>query len=512
MMDRIDKEFFFPKSFFFLALLGILLWAQNAWVPGFFQDGYLYAAFGKNAALKNTWLIPHLSSATYPEFGQHIPFFFLLEGLFFKICGASYLSARIFATFFTFATLCSIFLWAKRFGLKYAYFSSLLFLLIPPLIKKTRFPNMDLPLMLFIFLSLICAYQAIVENQKKYWPICGVFFGLALLTKGPVALSIPLALFIFLIVIKKIKLLLDYLPWVSLILGFLLFSLWPLSLYFIDRLDIFYDYLKTVFLDTAILARGQPSPFYTYFVFFAKNIAPWFLSLVVSLYFLIKSKNDALFKTPLIFWFSYFIPTIFVLSFAKFKYSHYLIMLYPAIALLASWPIVHFLSERKYIFIKDKMIPFVAIFLALIFSIFPIGNQSKRDPEIFETLNLFKNLSNGPQSIGIVNEAYPYFALANLMGFHQGPLVFLASLETIKNQINQLPLDTTLKRLEGDQFKGNLNLLDWSFFINNRDFLILQNEISHFSDHYISLVYFKKIDMHVLIKRRGMDTPLLIQN
>jgi len=69
--------------------------------------------------------------------------------------------------------------------------------------KKVRFPGMDMPLMLFTLMSIMFYYRAYVENLKKYWLGCGIFFGLALLTKGPMALFIPLAILLHLLWTRK---------------------------------------------------------------------------------------------------------------------------------------------------------------------------------------------------------------------------------------------------------------------------------------------------------------------
>ena len=85
-------SFYWPLFF-----LAIVVYAQQAWVSGFFHDGYLYASLGKNAAIKDFWLIPHYTEQIYSRFSHHLPFIFILEGIFFKIFGASNTTARLFS-------------------------------------------------------------------------------------------------------------------------------------------------------------------------------------------------------------------------------------------------------------------------------------------------------------------------------------------------------------------------------------------------------------------------------
>ena len=49
------------KHNLYIYILGAILFMQQSWVPGFFQDGYFYAEMGKNAATLGHWLVPHLS-------------------------------------------------------------------------------------------------------------------------------------------------------------------------------------------------------------------------------------------------------------------------------------------------------------------------------------------------------------------------------------------------------------------------------------------------------------------
>ncbi|MCY4523763.1 MAG: hypothetical protein OXB84_03380, partial [Halobacteriovoraceae bacterium] len=146
---RLIKVFNIPSSkiksfisfYWPLLFLGITLFAHHAWVNGFFHDGYLYATMGKNAALKGFWLIPHYTEEFYGRFHQHLPLVFILEGVFFKIFGASNVTARLFIGGFSLATLTVLILWI--FNLKgekgkwWACMSPVVFLLTLPVLKQS---------------------------------------------------------------------------------------------------------------------------------------------------------------------------------------------------------------------------------------------------------------------------------------------------------------------------------------------------------------------------------------
>ena len=409
-MDKLK----FDRDLLFISMLGLTLYLQYAWVPGFFHDGYLYAAFGKNAAEYGHWLVPHLSEATYSRFFHHTPFIFILEGLFFKVFGSSFLTARIFGASWALLTGLFLFKFLKRLGTEYwAKFSLILFWIIPPLMKKSRFPNLDLPLMLFFLLSLTYYFKAFSEKKRRDWIISGFFFGLALLTKGPVGLFIPLIIFVHTLLKKRWEQLLRPLPWISLALGFSLFGLWPLALWFNGEIEIFLKWFDFTFLETITYARGEGSPFYTYFVFLLKQTSLWIILAGWSI-FQIYFKHDKKYKEVIDFSLISFLVILLPFSIAKFKYSNYLIPLYPFLTIVAGYSI-HFMGKMKdrfFIFINS-----LGVVVPLVLLIFPLTNKIKRDPQIFEIRSELKSKNIEIKTWVNFRETYPFWALANLNGW-----------------------------------------------------------------------------------------------
>ena len=311
--------------FFFIVLL-----FQQAWVPGFFHDGYLYAALGKNA-LEGHWLVPKLNDLVYTEFFHHIPFVFILEGLFFKIFGASFVSARIFAGLFTLGSLFVLMGWCRQLkGDRFAIAVGIVFSLILPMIKKSRFPNLDTPLMFFTLTSLYYYWRAL--GDKRYWLISGLFFGLALLTKGPIGFFIPLIMILHILVTRRLRVLGSLYPWLGLVLGFFIFGIWPLSLYISDKFYIFKNWFDFTFIHTMSEGRGEPSPLWTYVIFLLQGVNIWF---IMALYSMRKKKDD-------FYWLALigFLSFLVLLSFSAFKYSHYLMPMYPFLAICAGYVLV----------------------------------------------------------------------------------------------------------------------------------------------------------------------------
>ena len=243
------------KKFLWILTLGVALYFQMSLVPGFFQDGYLYAAFGKNAAELGHWLVPHLTEVSYSRFYHQTSFVFILEGLFFKVFGSSFTAARIFAGLFSLASGPYLFRFLKDHKKdSLAYLSLIIFFLIPPLVKKSRFPNVDLPLMLSILVSLCSCYRAFIKSSWRNWLKCGVLFGPFALLKGSMALLIPLIILVHIISRKSLKTILDLKHGRVFFSGFL-----SLSLILSGNIDIFHSWINFTFFRTILESRGSGS-------------------------------------------------------------------------------------------------------------------------------------------------------------------------------------------------------------------------------------------------------------
>ncbi len=464
-MQKIIKD----QKFLWILALGAVLYFQMAWVPGFFQDGYLYAAFGKNAAELGHWLVPHLSESTYPRFYHHTSFVFILEGLFFKLFGASFVTARIFAGLFSLLTGVYLFRFLKKNNYEsIAYISLLIFYLIPPLMKKSRFPNLDLPLMLFFTISLGSYWNAYLRGKWRDWLLCGLFFGLCALTKGPMAVWIPLIIFIHLLVSKSSKTLMGVRPWAGLSLGLVIFSLWPLSLKISGNFDIFINWYKFTFLHTMVESRGEASPFYTYIIFLLKNVNLWFLLSVFGIFHVLKSSTSELLRFCVVI----YLVIVISLSFMSFKYSNYLIPMYPFLAILAGFGIYSLKSNAC-----DSIVKFFRVLTpvaVLVLLIFPVTNTSKRDPELFRAREVFSYVNFKPISWVNYKGAYPFWSLANLNGFIDQSKTYNS--ESVDN-------DSSVILVKKDKLKNAL-------------------ENTYISEHYKRAMFFKKKNIILLIPKR----------
>ena len=404
MEDRLlkpDKQLPWP-----LLLISLTVLFQQSWVPGFFPDGHLYAALSKNASEGGHWLVPRLSEHTYPVFFHHTPFVFILQGLFFKMLGASYTTARLFGGLFTLGTVLLLYRWCQIIhSKKLGYYACFLFITIIPLVKKSRFPNLDTPLMFSTLLAIHFYTRFYWEQKVIHWLPIGISLGLALLIKGPLGLLPCFVIGAHQLINRRFS------PHLvgSFFLGFAIFSLWPLGLYLTNQFSVFSDYWEFTFNHTITRGRNQGNydPF-LYIVFLLKYAGPWVLLAIWGGTIAIKKR---LFL-PLIYFAAIFIP----LSLAKFKYSHYLLPLYPALATLSALPLtlLHSRGEKYW----QNSVKIFALSLALALLIFPLTVAIKRDPELHKAMEIIQALESPPRTWIIVDEAYSHFPTANFLAFH----------------------------------------------------------------------------------------------
>ena len=397
-------------------ILAITLLLQNSWVEGMFFDGHLYAAFGKNAVEKGKWLVPHLMESAYGDFSQHPPFIFILEGIFFKIFSIHEVTSRIFVSLFALLTLGFVYRSSlKNQGKNFALIAATLFILIPPLLKKSRFPNMDIPLMMFTFVALYQYYRGQLEGKMQDWILCGLGFGAALLTKGAMGMLVPAGIGFHLLFSKRWKNLLAPGFWVAFVLGLAVFSIWPLSLKMTGRYVIFEEYLGYVFgLGKGEYAKGFHSPVYTYPLFLIKQTPHLLIAFLYGLYRWLKKKEKNEF---VVFAYASFFGMLTLLSVSSVKLSNYLLSLYPFYAIGAAWGAYPLLEKHFSKFKKTILV--LAVFAPLVLLTFPLTNKSRRDQGLYQSLNILRS----SKQVGMIKRwyvvagAYPFWNVANWVGW-----------------------------------------------------------------------------------------------
>jgi len=164
------------------------------------------------------------------------------------------------------------------------------------------------------------------KSKTRYYLCMHVCFGLGMLTKGPVAVLLPLlGIITYLLWSNKVKELKD-LCWFRGAAIFMIILL-PWVIMVVKRcpgaLSIFYNETFNRYTD----AFDHNRPFFYYFATFLPYMLPWALALPFMVWRIVKLKYRelSLYKFPV----SFFVPGFIFLSLSGSKRSYYLLPLFP---------------------------------------------------------------------------------------------------------------------------------------------------------------------------------------
>ncbi|WP_319200806.1 glycosyltransferase family 39 protein [uncultured Ilyobacter sp.] len=207
--------------------------------------------------------------------------------------------------------------------------------------------RMDMLMTLFIILSLYSFYRCYTGIGKSWEPyLIWLWIFLALFTKGPLGILIPLvSIIVFLTAEKKLSKIRQYLPLRGLIILVSLTVIWLSLVYFEGGKGYLYNLTVKQTVGRGVNSFKHKRPFYYYFTGSLASFLPWSLFYVTTFILGIKNRSNAgllekFFRTVVI-------STFILLSFISSKLEIYLLPAYPFVAFLS---VLQFrrLSKEKY--------------------------------------------------------------------------------------------------------------------------------------------------------------------
>ena len=170
-----------------LALMGLVLFFYRLGAPGLMDpDEGRYAEIAREIFLLHDWLIPHLNLSPYLE---KPPLVYWLTALSFKALGANELAARLPSAA---SALGGLFLayWLGRalWGPALAFLGATVLATCSGYVVLGRLLTLDMTFSLLLNLAIALGYLALSRERRELWPWAYGALGLAVLTKGPVAL------------------------------------------------------------------------------------------------------------------------------------------------------------------------------------------------------------------------------------------------------------------------------------------------------------------------------------
>lgn len=197
--QKIDQRFALLQ--WAMLLFAAVFLFTNLGYPLIDRDETRYAEISREMVITGNWVLPQLNFETYYD---KPPLVYWLCAISFSLFGTSEASARIIPALAALLTIASTMFFASRiFDKRVGAISGAVLMLSIGFIFTSRYLLLDGVLTLLVSVSLLTAYEAIRSGRLKlgWWFASGVCCGLALLTKGPLALVLwlpPVFLFAWL--------------------------------------------------------------------------------------------------------------------------------------------------------------------------------------------------------------------------------------------------------------------------------------------------------------------------
>lgn len=323
-----------------LALVSVLILFATLGSAALFEpDEGRNAEKAREILVLNDWVTPHQNFL--PTLDKPM-FFYWLVALSFKLFGLSEWSARLPSTLAALGCLCLVYRFARQqWGLWEALWSCLILVSCTQFMIFSRLVIFDMTLTFFISWALFSFFR-IAESQAnapKRRDIIGFYVAMSLgtLVKGPIALIAPgMVVLVFLAVGRRWSLL----KCINLPLGALLYSAIVIPWYLAAEMRN-PGYLRYFLWDEHFMRYltprfGRSKSWYYFFMVIAVGFLPWTFSLAVAIKRIWQDKSQPA-TLFLIIW--------VVLPFAFFsasnsKLPHYILPIFPALALLVGRAIV----------------------------------------------------------------------------------------------------------------------------------------------------------------------------
>lgn len=313
----------------------------------------------------------------YQPFWEKPPLFFWLQALSMKIFGINEFASRFPNVLVGIASIMSLYYIGKKFiSNRFAFIWALSYFgsLLPHFYFKTGI--IDPLFNFFIFLSLYFIYLYQVDYQKKKLILGSILAGLAVLTKGPVAVLIILLVIFFFVIYKwkTIKIKLFDIVLAGFIIG-IITSFWFISeIINGGGIALFKEFIEYQIRLFTTSEAGHGEPFYYHFVVLFFGCFP--ISLIAIPYLLKKNFGDAksvLVKDFYTLNFILFWVVLILFSITTTKIVHYSSLCYFPLSFIAAYIIDQNITQKRNLHkISFWLLAFVGVILSILFTALPL--------------------------------------------------------------------------------------------------------------------------------------------
>ena len=323
------------------------------------------AEIAREILLTHDWVTPH--DNFIPVLDKPI-FFHWLIVIGYKLFGLSEWSARLPSALASLGSVVLIYLLARKFlGLWEALWSGLILITSLQFFALSRVVIFDMPLTFFITLSLCCFYWGANSDgrvkKRVFYLAMYAAMAVAALIKGPIGVFLPAMVIVpYVVVLRKWFLLreLDLIP--GLILFLIIVAPWYVWAEIRNPGYLRYFLWEENFIRFLTPHFGRTERSYYFLEVLAAGFLPW----TCLLPYLIKAQWKRPIIQPILFLFLWTALPFLFFSFSHTKLSHYILPIYPPLAILAGEAVARSLRNLSETKRWPLWFPSVNLFLLLV--------------------------------------------------------------------------------------------------------------------------------------------------
>lgn len=402
-------------------LLALVLVCIKKWEPGGNLDTIWYSAIGKNIAESGNFFRFYVSEHWQPSIADHMPLLYWITGGMMSWFGVSDFVARLYPMAASVASILFVYAIGKRLaGARFGLLSLFAYALCLGAGKWHGALMHDVPLTTWFLGCVYCLMRA--SKSPRWFYGISIFFVLGVWTKGPIIFGFGLAMVLWVLTERKWSLLRTrHFVGAAALMVLLLSVLYLPALRFDGR-----DYYS-VFIEFKRSYLAQDSGgFWRYFAFIdvlwtgAFLVIPFFLYSVWRL-FADADQENAEFRRWIRLFLWVIVCVVVPLSFFETKFPHYMLPVYPFLALVAAsgfrdWAGRLAETRAQHIAIWLRR---VAVATAFVFAMTPLKTTGQRSKEVLNTVNLIK-LDNRieEKSIAFLGQYHPWHYVIQTFKFY----------------------------------------------------------------------------------------------
>ncbi len=346
-------------------------------------DEAIYAQISKEIINTGNWLTLHWGDT--PWFHKP-PLFMWSTAIAYKIFGIHEWSARLVSALSGIGVvLCTYLMGKTAYSTTVGFYSAIIILFSQQFIRFSRFGTTDITLCLFTTLILLSLIK-IQKNDRRFWLLLWLSYGLAFMTKGIASLPILGVVTFAAVYSKKIR---STLKCKQFWMGVIIFSVISIPWHFImiaqygrEFIDTYLGYHVAVRAMSAIEGHQKPIAFYLSVL--QNGFFPWFYLIPLATIFkaseLLRGRREAIYP------FLFTALTFSLYTIAQTKLPWYILPIYPCLALLVGMTVDNLVKNDNPILIGGFLVYSTLISLFFPSRILPLPDRLKA---IFSLLLLF---------------------------------------------------------------------------------------------------------------------------